>query len=175
VSGVITVVGHADLSASTLDLLAGELPVVLAEAAAAGAVGVVRAAAGLPVVFGRAVCRSGMALLVVLPGTARSPEPLPESDRVAAGELLFLAHHVRFLSYDAADPSACDAADERLVQSSRLVMAVWDGSLSAGDPAGRLVAFARVRGIGVEAVWPPGATRTGPSSRPAASRSPRWQ
>jgi len=64
------------------------------------------------------------------------------------------------LEYDPSDGSACAGADESLLRSCVRLFAVWDGSPSTGrDSTARLVAFARDRGIDVEALWPDGASR----------------
>lgn len=88
------------------------------------------------------------------------PGTVPERDRRATGEVLVLAEQVRLLAFDPADRDACVGADERLVEESRTVFAVWDGSHSDGrDATAHLVAFARARGIRVEIVWPEGSAR----------------
>ena len=106
--------------------------------------------------------------LVTGAGASRPPQSAgrrtPETAMTLAAYLLFLP--------------ACFAINMAFGPNN--LLSVTNGARYGIGPAvaaagGRLVAFARVRGIGVEAVWPPGATRTGPSSRPAASRSPRWQ
>jgi hypothetical protein len=157
---MIAAVGHTDLTAGTLELLETELSARL-ERLAQEAAGLVRAGAGLPVVFGRAVRRAGRKLAVLLPVQGAVPAVLPERDRAAAGELLVLAEQVRVLPFDPADRHACVSADERLIESCRRVLAVWDGSPSTGrDATAHLVAFARTRGIPVEVIWPDGAART---------------
>ncbi|WFB10673.1 hypothetical protein LRS74_29295 [Streptomyces sp. LX-29] len=175
---MIAAVGHADLTAGTLELVEAELRARLErlERLAEGAVGLVRAGAGLPLAFGRAVRAAGRKLTVWLPAQGAVPAVLPARDRPAAGELLVLAEHVRLLPFDPADRYACIGADERLVGSCRTVLAVWDGSPSDGrDATAHLVAYARARGIPVEVVWPAGAARQGmgaPKS-PRSSRTPK--
>ncbi|KAB1149735.1 hypothetical protein F7R91_02490 [Streptomyces luteolifulvus] len=156
---MIVAVGHADLTAATLELVEAELLGRLGRFTE-GAAGLVRAGAGLPVVFGRAVRAAGRRLVVLLPTERSVPAVLPEPDRSGAAELLLLAEQVRLLGFDPADRAACIGADERLVAGSLKVLAVWDGSPSDGrDATAHLVAYARSRGIPVEVVWPRGATR----------------
>lgn len=157
---VIAVVGHKDLGKRTLDLVEDELRARL-DRLAEGAAALVRVGAGLPLVFGRAAAReAGRKLTVLLPAQGAVPAVLPERDRSAAGELLVLAEHVRLVALDPADRNACVSADERLVETCRTVLAVWDGSPSDGrDATAHLVAFARARGIRVEVVWPDGCVR----------------
>lgn len=163
---MITAVGHADLTAGTLELLEAELRARL-DHLAEGAAGLVRAGAGLPVVFGHAVREAGRKLVVLLPSQETVPAALPAPDQAVAGELLMLAEHVRLLPFDPADRDACVSADERLIACCRQVLAVWDGSPSNGrDATAHLVAFARARGIPVEVPGPAGAARGPAGSRP---------
>lgn len=156
---MIAVVGHRDLDSGTLELVEAELRARL-DCLAEGVAALVRAGAGLPLVFGRAVRAAGRTLTVLLPAQGAVPAVLPERDRRAAGELLVLAEHVRLLAFDPADRDACVGADERVVATSRSVLAVWDGSPSDGrDATAHLVAFARARGIPVDVVWPEGCVR----------------
>lgn len=156
---MIVAVGHADLTAATLELVQAELRERLGHVVEEGA-GLVRAGAGLPVAFGRAVRAAGRRLVVLLPARHDAPAVLPEHDRGGAAELLMLAEEVRLLDFDPADRHARIGADERLVSVSRSVLAVWDGSPSDGtDATAHLVAFARSRGIPVDVVWPDGAAR----------------
>jgi sugar/nucleoside kinase (ribokinase family) len=127
---------------------------------AEGTEGLVRAGAGLPLVFGRAVRDAGRKLVLLLPAQGAVPAMLPARDRAAAGELLVLAEHVRLVSFNPVDRHACVSADEQLIESCQHVVAVWDGSPSNGrDATAHLVAFARARGIPVEVIWPSGAAR----------------
>ncbi|MFF9348754.1 hypothetical protein [Streptomyces sp. NPDC014734] len=156
---MIAVVGHRDLDSRTLELVETELRTRL-DGLAEGAAALVRVGAGLPLAFGRAVRAAGRKLTVLLPAQGAVPAVLPERDRRAAGELLVLAEHVRLLAFDPADRNACVGADERLVETCRTVLAVWDGSPSDGrDATAHLVAFARARGIHVDVIWPTGCER----------------
>jgi hypothetical protein len=181
---VIVAVGHADLTAPALELVQTALRDHL-DRLGEGAAGLVRAGAGVPVVFGRAVRAAGRRLVVTLPTQRAVPAVLPEPDRSGAAELLTLAEEVRLLGFDPADRDACVSADERLVAACRKVYAVWDGSPSDGtDATAHLVAYARSRGIPVEVVWPAGAARRargagartaspdGTATRTAAARRP---
>ncbi|MFF8384231.1 hypothetical protein ACF053_11400 [Streptomyces kanasensis] len=156
---MIAAVGHTDLTPETLALVEEELRTRLEHLTDDGT-GLVRAAAGLPVAFGRAVRGAGRGLVVLLPAQGSVPAVLPRRDRHAAGELLRLAEQMRLMPYDPEGRDACVGADERMIATSRHVLAVWDGSPSDGrDATAHLVAYARARGIPVDVVWPPGATR----------------
>ncbi|GGQ10926.1 hypothetical protein [Streptomyces roseolilacinus] len=162
---MIAVVGHADLTPETLTLVEAELRARL-ERQEDGTRGVVRVGAGLPLAFGRAAREAGRPLVVLLPAQGSVPAVLPHRDRPAAGELLRLAEQMRLVPYDPEGRDACVGADERMITTSRRLLAVWDGSPADGrDATAHLVAFARARGIPVEVVWPPGATRRPPPGR----------
>ncbi|OII62913.1 hypothetical protein BJP40_26295 [Streptomyces sp. CC53] len=157
---MIAAVGHADLTPDSLPLVEAALRARFAHTAD-GATGVVRVGAGLPLAVGRAVRGAGLGLVVMLPAQGSVPALLPRRDRAAAGELLLLAEHMRLLPYDPEGRDACVGADERMIRTSRRVLAVWDGSPSDGrDATAHLVAYARARGIPVDVVWPAGAART---------------
>ncbi|WP_175407939.1 hypothetical protein [Streptomyces sp. TRM64462] len=156
---MIAAVGHTDLTPDTLRLVESELRARL-DHLADGATGLVRVGAGLPLAFGRAVREAGRDLVVLLPAQGSVPAALPRRDRVAAGELLLLAERMRLMPYDPEGRDACVGADERMITTSRRLLAVWDGSPSNGrDATAHLVAYARGRGIPVDVVWPPGARR----------------
>ncbi|MEV7794804.1 hypothetical protein [Streptomyces sp. NPDC087512] len=174
---MIAVVGHPDLSAPTLALLEEELRSRLSGFAREGGAGLVRAGKGLPVVFGRAARKAGLALVTVLPSRNGVPAELGEPDRKAAGELLLLSEQVRLVEYDPGDRGACVTADERLLRHCGRVLAVWDGSPSNGrDVTAHLVAYARSHGVDVEVLWPAGAAHgplRGEPSRPPVRRAVR--
>ncbi|MEU5222087.1 hypothetical protein AB0G55_05400 [Streptomyces toyocaensis] len=157
--GDIAVVGHADLSPDTLLLVESTLRARLARRPVR-ATALVRTGAGTPLASGRAARASGCPLTVVIPTRAGMPAMPPPRDRMATGELLTLADQVRLLTYDPASRDSCIGADERLVASSGLLLAVWDGSPSNGrDATAHLVTYARARGVPVEVLWPAGAAR----------------
>ncbi|MFI1602522.1 hypothetical protein ACH4YN_10260 [Streptomyces griseofuscus] len=163
---MIAVVGHPDLTVPTLAILEEELRSRLADRARPGRAGLVRAGKGLPVVFGRAARKAGLALVTVLPTLSGVPAHVAEPDRKAAGELLLLSQMVRLVEYDPGDRASCISADEALVRSCARVLAIWDGSPSNGrDATAHLVAYARSHGVDVEVLWPRGAEhRTVPSA-----------
>ncbi|MGW5698590.1 hypothetical protein ACWEWX_49790 [Streptomyces asiaticus] len=155
---MIAVVGHPDLSTSTLVLVEEELRARLVGFARAGGAGLVRAGKGLPTAFGRAARKAGLALVTVLPSRNGVPTQLAELDRRAAGELLLLSEQVRLVEYDPGDRGSCVTADENLLRHCARVLAVWDGSPSNGrDVTAHPVAYARSHGVDVEVIWPRGA------------------
>ncbi|MGW3939906.1 hypothetical protein [Streptomyces phaeochromogenes] len=155
---MIAVVGHPDLAPWTLTLLEEELHERLAQCAEAGRAGLVRVGQGLPITFGRAAKKAGLALVTVVPTLNRIPTLLGGRDQLAAGELLLLSQRVRQLDYDPVDREACMRADERLLRACARVLAIWDGTASDDrDTTAHLVAYARSLGSDVEVLWPDGA------------------
>ncbi|MEW1658702.1 MULTISPECIES: hypothetical protein [unclassified Streptomyces] len=156
---MIAVVGHANLTPDTLELVETALRERV-QSLSKGATGLVRTGAGLPVVFGRVLRDVGRRLVLLLPAQDSVPAIVPPGDQVATGELLTLAEQVQLLPYDPLNRNACVSADEHLISTCGRLLAVWDGSPSDGrDATAHLVAYARTRGIPVEVVWPPGAAR----------------
>ncbi|MFF3749078.1 hypothetical protein ACFYYH_01240 [Streptomyces sp. NPDC002018] len=156
---MITAVGHADLTSATWDLVRAELRERV-RGLPPRATALVRAGAGLPLVFGRVVNEVGQRLVVLLPERGDAFADAPFHDRRAHRELLALAEQIRMLPFDPLDRDACVSADERLVSGCSRLLAVWDGSPSSGqDATAHMVAYARARGIAVEVVWPAGAAR----------------
>ncbi|GAB2815551.1 hypothetical protein GCM10027073_54140 [Streptomyces chlorus] len=158
----IAAVGHADLTPHTLALVESAFQERLEqlEQHAEPRPVMVRCGAGAPLAFGRAASASGRRLVVVIPTYNDVPAMPPRRDRMATGELLNLADQARLLSYDPNHRDSCVGADERMIATSGLLLAVWDGSPSNGrDATAHLVTYARARNIPVEIVWPAGAER----------------
>ncbi|GAB3180130.1 hypothetical protein [Streptomyces incanus] len=168
----IAAVGHADLTPNTLALVESAFQERLEQLerhAEPGPV-MVRCGAGAPLAFGRAASASGRRLVVVVPTHNGVPTMPPRRDRMATGELLNLADQARLLSYDPNHRDSCVGADERMIATSGLLLAVWDGSPSNGrDATAHLVTYARARGVPVEIVWPAGAERGTGEAPPAPS------
>ncbi|WP_042380409.1 hypothetical protein [Streptacidiphilus melanogenes] len=171
---MITVVGHADLKPESLALVERKLRQAvdrLPEGPERG-IGMVRAGAGTPLAFGRAMAGAGRTLIAVLPARDGMMTPLPRGDADAARELLRICLCARLQGFDPADRCSRITADEQLVAESDRVLAVWDGSSTdACDATAHLVAYARARGIPVEIVWPRGAARR--RARPVAAAAAR--
>ncbi|MFE9971133.1 hypothetical protein ACFYRD_10350 [Streptomyces hirsutus] len=171
----IAAVGHADLTPRTFALVESAFQERLKRLerlerhVEPGSV-MVRCGAGAPLAFGRAASASGRRLVVVIPTHNGVPAMPPRRDRMAAGELLNLADQARLLPYDPNHRDSCIGADERMIATSGLLLAVWDGSPTNGfDATAHLVTYARARGIPVEIVWPAGAERGTGEAAPAPS------
>ncbi|MFI8302020.1 hypothetical protein ACIF80_00975 [Streptomyces sp. NPDC085927] len=168
----VAAVGHADLTPRTLALVESafqERLERLGKRVEPGPV-MVRCGAGAPLAFGRAASVSGRRLIVLIPTHNGVPAMPPRRDRVAAGELLNLTDQARLLPYDPNHRDSCVGADERMIATSGLLLAAWDGSPSNGlDATAHLVTYARARGIPVEIVWPAGAERGTGETTPAPS------
>ncbi|WP_413812660.1 hypothetical protein [Streptomyces sp. OE57] len=132
----------------------------------------VRAGAGLPLVFGRVVHEVGQRLVVLLPERGDAFADAPFHDRQAHRELLALAEQKRMLPFDPLDRDACVSADERLVSGCSRLLAVWDGSPSSGqDATAHMVARTPVPGV---SPWRSSGLRGPPVNRPGTPRRCAW-
>src|SRR5690242_14254630 len=122
-----------------------------------GLTGISCIARGADSIFGQAVLDVGGRLEVVLPAAGYrekkvKPDHLPQFD-----ELLRRATAVRVMPFAEANRLAYEAANEALVKSADLLVAVWDGQSGADQGStASVVAYARAQGVRVEVVWPPG-------------------
>jgi hypothetical protein len=75
-------------------------------------------------------------------------------------DLISAASNVERLPFVESTEEAHMAAGQALVDRSELVLAVWDGAPARGfGGTADIVAYAHQRGVPVEVVWPPGASR----------------
>ncbi|WP_204057576.1 hypothetical protein [Microbispora corallina] len=147
----IAVTGHRDVSRDSVPLLEAALRGVLASHAP-DLVGISCLAAGADQLFAQTVLDLGGRLEAVVPAEAYGDG--------AFEALLGRAEVVRRLPYRTASPEAYAAANDVMLESADLLVAVWDGrpSRGAGGTADA-VACARRRDLPVVVVWPPGTSR----------------
>ncbi|GAA1652617.1 hypothetical protein ACFQY4_12110 [Catellatospora bangladeshensis] len=156
----IGVTGHTNLTGPTTAAVARALRELLAAHPAGSLVGVSCLAAGADTLFAEAVLDHGGRLEVVLPAAdyrARKvrPEHAPAFDR-----LLGQAADVRVLPFASSGAAAYEAANETMLGSCELLVAVWDGRPAADrGGTGAVVTAARARGLPVTVVWPAGSAR----------------
>ncbi|WP_260697067.1 hypothetical protein [Streptomyces sp. 130] len=137
------------------------------------ATALVRAGAGLPLLFGRVVHELGQRLVVLLPERCDAFVGTHFPGQQAHREVLALAEQMRMLPFDPRNRDACVSADERLVSGCGRLPAFWDGAPSSGqeEATAHMVAYARARGIAVEVDRPAEAARE-PAGRGASLRVP---
>jgi hypothetical protein len=153
--------GHRLLPAATARLVEHALRERLARHAPAPGVlvGVTSLADGADLLFAETILALGGALEVVLPAF-RYRHVVPADSLEAHDRLLARAHRVRRLAFPESTSEAHMAAGRVLVDGADLLVAVWDGRPARGfGGTGDVVAYARSRGVPVEVLWPPGASR----------------
>lgn len=128
----VGITGHQRLAgASGWDWVRGELAAVL-ESDAGPLVGVSSLAAGADQIFADLVLRQGGALEVIIPFPGYAENFTDEGDRREYERLLRAASVVETLRRDGSDEEAYMEAGRRVVDSSDLLVAVWDGRPASG-------------------------------------------
>lgn len=158
----VAVTGHRDLTPDTVDLIGLAIRDTLAPFAPA-IVGVSCLAPGADQIFADTVLDLGGQLEAIVPARHYGPA-LPDGDRAGFDRLLNRARLVRRLPYDAATPATYRAANNTMLESADLLVAVWDGRPARGEGGtAEVVSDARERAIEVRVLWPKGAIRSGTS------------
>lgn len=153
----VGVTGHRRLPPTTAALVARELRRCIGRWAAVGVVGLTCLADGADQLFAEAVLAAGGAIEVILPARRHA---LPADSCRAHDRLVRLAHLVECLAYDMPTPIWPPAGSSPIAAT-----ACWP--FGTGAPARGLggtadvVAYAVMRAVPVEIVWPPGAWRPG--------------
>jgi hypothetical protein len=157
----VGITGHSNLAPDCVDVVRKGIREVLeTEADGSPLVGVTCLAPGADQLFASVVLELGGQVEVVLPA-ADYREKLRPSQVEAYDALLARAHVVSVLPFHASGRQAYVAANERMLASVELLVAVWDGKPADGrGGTGDVVEHARASGVPVAVVWPPGAHRT---------------
>ncbi|MEV7013599.1 hypothetical protein [Streptosporangium sp. NPDC051022] len=157
----IAVTGHRDLALETASLVDAEVRAVL-RPYAPGFVGISCLADGADQIFATAVLDLGGTLEVIVPAH--------DYGEASFHTLLRRAREIRRLPFDTSSPRAYAAANELLIESADLLVAVWDGCPARGEGGtAEAVEAATRRRVPVRVIWPPGAVR---GHRNAAPESP---
>ncbi|GAA1352064.1 hypothetical protein [Saccharothrix algeriensis] len=157
----VGITGHSNLVPDCADAVRTAVRTAL-EAEVAGRsplVGVTCLAPGADQLFARAVLELGGRVEAVLPAADYRDRLKPER-RAEYDELLAAAHVVSALPNEVSGRQAYVMANERMLASVELLIAVWDGN----PPDGRggtadVVETARASGVPVVVVWPEEARR----------------
>jgi hypothetical protein len=157
----VGITGHTNLVPECVDAVHTAIREVLVEETAGGSslIGVTCLAPGADQLFARVVLELGGTVEVVLPAMDYRAKLKPE--RVAAyDELIAKADIVSVLPFMLSGRQAYVAANERMLASVELLVAVWDG-VPAGGKGGTadVVEHARASGVPVVVVWPETARR----------------
>lgn len=156
----IGVTGHQGLPPETAALVDKAVRDFLERLNDPDVVGITCLADGADQLFARAVLERGGALEVVVPAERYRGGLEPPAARVTYDELFAQASHVVRLPFVESTEEAHMAAGRRIVETSDLLVAVWDGKAARGlGGTADIVQHARTRHVPVEVVWPPDASR----------------
>ncbi|HUQ56885.1 hypothetical protein [Lentzea sp.] len=154
----VGVTGHSNLVPDCIPAVRAALTEVL-DQLGRPLVGVTCLAPGADQVFARAVLALGGEVEVVLPALdyreRLKPHQLAEYDELRAAATV-----VSVLPHMSSGRLAYVAANERMLASVELLVAVWDGVPAQGrGGTADVVEQARASGVPIEVVWPPEARR----------------
>ncbi|MCS7481485.1 hypothetical protein ACFFQW_25665 [Umezawaea endophytica] len=157
----VGITGHTNLVPECVDAVHKAIREILVEETAgrSSLIGVTCLAPGADQLFARVVLELGGKVEVVLPAMDYRAKLKPE--RVAAyDELIAKADIVSVLPFMLSGRQAYVAANERMLASVELLVAVWDGQPAGGKGGtGDVVEHARASGVPVVVVWPGTARR----------------
>lgn len=158
----VAVTGHMDLAESAVGPVRAALHDLLVGLRGDVLVGRSCLARGADTLFAEAVLSVGGRLSAIIPSRDYREAVVRPADLDAFDALRDAADDVVVMPYQHAGRAAYEAANQRLLQGSDRLVAVWDGSAPTGRGGGTAdtVAAARMAGLAVDVVWPPGAFRS---------------
>jgi len=149
-----------NLTPLTADLIQVEIGRFLTPYVKQGLWGISCLAAGADTIFANQVIRLGGRLQVILPSPNYRERKVKPADLVTFDALIGAATKVTTMPFTDPNRDAYQAANETLMDSSDLIVAVWDGRAAADKGGtGAVVEAARARAIPVQIIWPEGAER----------------
>ncbi|MGH3932085.1 MAG: hypothetical protein ACRDTF_19160 [Pseudonocardiaceae bacterium] len=155
----IGVTGHTNLTAATEKAVYEAVRNILLPHAAQELVGVSCLARGADQLFAQAVLDLGGALRVVLPAPDYRTK-IKSDNTVRYDALVDAAESVHVMPFETSRRESYLAASEHVLSTVDKIIAVWDGGPSGGlGGTADVVSAAWQRGLPVQVVWPPGATR----------------
>jgi len=157
--GRLGITGHQKLPAPTARLVDAALRELLEPYEAAGLVGVSCLCEGADQLFAQAVLDRGGTLEVVVPAEEYR-DSLDPASHAPYDALIAHAQDVEALPFKESTEQAHLAGGQAVVDRVERLVAVWDGKPARGHGGtADVVAYARSRGVPVDVVWPPGASR----------------
>jgi hypothetical protein len=149
-----------DLTPTSTELVRAALTESLTPQTQQGLTGVSCIAAGADSIFAEVVLDLGGDLEVILPASDYRQRKVKQEHAVLFDALIGRAAQVRVMPYEESSRAAYEAANEVLLGSVDLLMAVWDGR-SPVDQGGTaaVVESARSKNLQVQIIWPAGAQR----------------
>lgn len=155
----IGLTGHQNIPSQALEYVTRGINEVL-DRVKDELVGVSSLAAGADQLFASIVLERGGSLQLVIPCRRYEKTFLHPEDFTNFRTLLERAVSVETLSFEEPSEEAYLAAGCRVVDSSDVLLAIWDGQPARGKGGtGDIVEYARRRGTRLEIVWPKGITR----------------
>lgn len=154
----IGITGYTNLTAATEEVVYEALRKVLLPYPSHELVGVSCLARGADQIFAQAVLDLGGALRVVLPAPDYRTKIKP-GNVARYDALLDAAESVHVMPFETSRRESYMAGEHVLATIDEII-AVWDGGPSGGlGGTADVVSAARQRGLSVQVVWPPSATR----------------
>jgi hypothetical protein len=154
----IGITGHRDLSERTHVLIAATLATELATFRPL--FGISSLAEGADQLFAEQVLKAGGALTAVIPSADYGQSFETSAGKMTYRRLRDQAADVIRLPFPSPSDDAFWAAGQRVVKLADVLLAVWDGSPSAGmGGTADVVAYAGRRGVRTTVLWPPGSRR----------------
>ncbi|KDA44252.1 hypothetical protein [Frankia sp. BMG5.23] len=155
----IGVTGHMNLTPATVPLVRAALTAALLPYAP-DLTGVSCIAAGADSIFADVVLELGGTLEVIIPAADYRARKVKPDHAPLFDDLVRRAATVRVLPHEVSDRAAYEAANEALLDTVDLLIAVWDGQ-AAADQGGTaaVVARAQANERAVQVIWPTGAAR----------------
>lgn len=155
----IGVTGHQDIPTEALEHVTRGISGVL-DGIKDGLVGVSSLAVGADQIFASLVLERGGRLEVVLPSNSYEKTFSRSEDLSRFHSLLARATTVEKLSFAEPSDEAYLAAGIRVVDSSDVLLAIWDGEPAKGKGGtADIVEYAKGRGGRLEVIWPSGVAR----------------
>lgn len=155
----IGISGHQNIPRDAVSFVADGITDVL-NRAGRSLTGVSSLAVGADQLFAQTVLERGGRLHIVLPCAKYEDTFASTADLKRFRALLAQAHTVEQLPADKPSEEAFLKAGLRVVDLSELLLAVWDGLPAKGKGGtADIVAYAKLRQVPVEIVWPAGVLR----------------
>ena len=154
----VGITGHRDLADPTCRLVSAGIATELERLRPVH--GISSLAEGADQIFAERVLEAGGALTAVIPSAHYSRSFATSAGKTAYRQLRARAEEVIELPFSSPSDDAYWAAGRRVVDLADVLLAVWDGSPSAGvGGTADVVAFASERGVPTTVLWPPGSRR----------------
>ena len=153
------ITGHQKLPTHTARLVDQALRELLERYQSSTLVGVSCLCEGADQLFAQAILDRGGTLEVVVPAEEYR-DNLDPASHAPYDALIAQAQDVQTLPFKESTEQAHLAGGQTVVDRADLLVAVWDGKPARGHGGtADVVAYARTRGIPIEVIWPPGASR----------------